>query len=42
MLTEKMIAAILAALARGERVQLKQMKDGAIKVQTVIQKELKT
>ncbi len=39
---EKMLAAIKAALAQGHRVQLKQLKDGTIKVQTVVAKELKT
>lgn len=38
---EKTIAAIRAALARGDRVELKQMKDGTVKVQTVSRKELK-
>lgn len=41
-MTKALIAAIEAALARGERVQLKRLKDGTIKVQIVIQKELKT
>ena len=40
-MTEKQIAAIEAALKRGERVQLKRLKDGTIKVQLVSQKELK-
>lgn len=40
-MTEKMISAIETALAAGHRVQLKQLKDGTIKVQVVIQKELK-
>ena len=39
-MTEKMIRAIEAALAKGCRVQLKQMKAGAIKAQSVYQKEL--
>ena len=39
-MSEKMIKAIEAALAKGYRVQLKQMKDGAIKAQIVFQKEL--
>lgn len=40
-MTDKMITAIKDALAQGHRVQLKQMKDGTIKVQIVFQKELK-
>lgn len=40
-MTEKMIAAIEAALAQGHRVQLKRLKDGTIKMQIVYQKELK-
>lgn len=40
-MTERVIAAIEAALAKGHRVQLKQLKDGTIKVQIVYQKELK-
>lgn len=40
-MTEKMIRAIEAALAKGQRVQLKQMGDGAIKIQIIYQKELK-
>lgn len=38
---EKTIKAILTALAKGQRVQLKQQRDGTIKVQIVFQKELK-
>ena len=38
---EKTIKAILAALAVGHRVQIKQLRDGTIKVQVVSQKELK-
>lgn len=40
-MTEQAIAAIKDALAQGHRVQLKQLKDGTIKVQIVFQKELK-
>ncbi len=40
-MTEQMIAAIEAALAQGHRVQLKQLRDGAVKVQIIFQKELK-
>ena len=40
-MTAQMIAAIEAALAAGHRVQLKQLRDGTIKVQIVFQKELK-
>lgn len=40
-MTEKTINAILDALAQGHRVQLKQLKDGTIKIQIVFQKELK-
>lgn len=40
-MSEKLIAAIEAALSQGHRVQLKQLKDGTIKVQVVLQKELK-
>lgn len=40
-MTDQVIAAIEAALAQGHRVQLKQLKDGTIKVQVVLQKELK-
>ncbi len=40
-MTAQMIRAIEAALIRGHRVQLKQMKDGSVKVQIVTQKELK-
>jgi len=41
-MTEQVIRAIEAALARGLRVQLKQLPDGAVKVQVVSMKELKT
>lgn len=40
-MTEKMKQAIEAALAKGYRVQLKQLDDGTIKMQTVQLKELK-
>ena len=40
-MTEQMIAAIESALAQGHRVQLKQLRDGAVKVQIIFQKELK-
>lgn len=40
-MTDKVIAAIEKALAQGHRVQLKQLKDGTIKVQIVFQRELK-
>ncbi len=40
-MTDKVITAIETALAQGHRVQLKQLKDGTIKVQIVFQKELK-
>lgn len=40
-MTDKIIAAIERALAQGHRVQLKQLKDGTIKVQIIFQKELK-
>ena len=40
-MTDKEIAAINNALAQGHRVQLKQLKDGTIKVQIVFQRELK-
>ncbi len=40
-MTEKVICAIETALAQGHRVQLKQLKDGTIKIQVVFQKELK-
>lgn len=40
-MTENVIRAIKAALAQGHRVQLKQLRDGTIKVQIVYQKELK-
>lgn len=40
-MTAQMIRAIETALAQGRRIQLKQMKDGSVKVQIVTQKELK-
>ncbi len=40
-MTEDVIRAIEAALAQGHRVQLKQLKNGTIKIQIVFQKELK-
>ena len=40
-MTEQVISAIEAALAKGHRVQLKQMRDGSVKVQIIFQKELK-
>ena len=40
-MTAQMIRAIEAALIQGHRVQLKQMKDGSVKVQIVTEKELK-
>ena len=40
-MTEKVIRAIEAALSEGHRVQLKQLKDGSVKMQTVHMKELK-
>lgn len=42
MIDEKTIAAIYEALKKGERVELKQLRDGTIKVQTVYRKDLKT
>ena len=38
---EKTIKAILATLSEGHRIQLKQLRDGTIKIQVVFQKELK-
>lgn len=38
---EKMIKSILSALEKGQRVQLKRLRDGTIKVQIIFQKELK-
>lgn len=38
---DKTIKTILKALSTGHRVQLKQLRDGTIKVQVVFQKELK-
>lgn len=40
-MTEQLIRAIEAALAKGHRVQLKQQKDGTVKIQIVSCKELK-
>lgn len=40
-MTSQMIAAIDTALAQGHRVQLKQLKDGTVKMQIVLVKELK-
>ncbi len=40
-MTEQMIVAINAALAQGYRVQLKQLRDGSVKMQIVHMKELK-
>lgn len=40
-MADQVIAAIEKALAQGHRVQLKQLKDGTIKVQIVFQRELK-
>lgn len=40
-MSEKVIRAIEAALAKGHRVQLKQLDNGTIKIQIVFQKELK-
>lgn len=40
-MTDQVIAAVEKALAQGHRVQLKQLKDGTIKVQIVFQRELK-
>ena len=40
-MADQVIAAIETALAQGHRVQLKQLKDGTIKVQIVCQRELK-
>lgn len=40
-MADQVITAIEEALAQGHRVQLKQLKDGTIKVQIVFQKELK-
>lgn len=41
-MTEQIIRAIEKALAQGHRVQLKQMRDGTVKMQIVSYKELKT
>ena len=40
-MTEQVIAAIQAALAKGFRVELTPQKDGSVKVRTVTRKELK-
>lgn len=40
-MTEQTIRAVEAALAQGHRVQLKQLRDGAIKIQIVSMKEVK-
>lgn len=40
-MTEQLIRAIEAALAQGQRVQLKQLRDGTVKVQIVSHRELK-
>lgn len=40
-MTEQVRQAIEKALAQGHRIQLKQMKDGTVKVQIVSHKELK-
>lgn len=40
-MTEQVIAAIKAALARGLRVELTPQKDGSVKIRTVIRKDLK-
>lgn len=40
-MTEQIIRAIERALAQGHRVQLKQQRDGTIKIQVVSCKELK-
>ena len=40
-MTEQIIKAIEKALAQGYRVQLKQLRDGTVKVQIVSHKELK-
>ena len=40
-MSDQMIAAIETALAQGHRVQLKQLKDGTVKMQIVLVKELK-
>lgn len=41
-MNENIIAAICEALKKGERVELKQLRDGTIKIQTVYRKDLKT
>lgn len=38
---EKIIKAILAALAKGQRVELTPQKDGSVKVRTVWRKDIK-
>lgn len=40
-MNEKIIAAIIAALTRGERVELTRQKDGSVKARTVWRKDLK-
>lgn len=40
-MTEQTIRAIIAALDEGHRVQLKKLKDGTVKIQIVLLKELK-
>jgi len=40
-MTDKVIAAIKEALARGMRVELTPQRDGSVKVRTVIRKDLK-
>lgn len=40
-MTEQMIRAIETALSQGHRVQLKQLRDGTVKIQIVSCKELK-
>lgn len=41
MIDDKLKAAIEQALAAGQRIQLKQQKDGTVKVQIISAKELK-
>ena len=41
-MTEQEKQAIEKALAQGHRIQLKQMRDGTVKMQIVSYKELKT
>lgn len=40
-MTKEMVQTIEEALDQGHRVQLKKLKDGAIKMQVVLMKELK-